>query len=136
MTVPAWWVPYVGLPFADGGRDLSGVDCWGLVRLVYAREIGIDLPAYGEISAADLLRVAHAMRAGALSDHWRAVAAPGAFDVVLMRASTGGQMVVHVGVMADSRRVLHAEPAAGSALVPVDHYTIRGRIAGYRRYAA
>lgn len=78
------------------------VTCWGLVALVYARELGIDLPLYGEISTNDLLRIAKAMKAGAAEDGGRVVGVPQAFDVVLMRGPTGGSAVVHVGVMIDA----------------------------------
>jgi hypothetical protein len=39
-----------------------------------------------------------------------------------------------VGVLADCRRVLHAEEDTGSVIVPIDHFTIRNRIAGFRRF--
>ena len=59
-----WWARYIGLPFQDGGRGPHAFDCWGLVRDVYARELAVALPSYGEISARDLVRVAHAMHGG------------------------------------------------------------------------
>ncbi|MCU0909792.1 MAG: C40 family peptidase [Rhodobacteraceae bacterium] len=132
----AWWAPYVGIPFLDGGRDRLGADCWGLVRLVYAQEIGIALPSYGEIGASDLLRIARTMRDGSAEDCWRAVTVPATFDVVLMRDGRGGRSVVHVGVMIDPRRLLHVEPKTDALIVPVAHTYVRGRVAGFRRYVA
>lgn len=125
-----WWAKYVGIPFVDGGRDISGVDCWGLVRLIYAERLGVSLPSYGEISAAELIRIARAIDAG--QEQWAPVEAPRAFDVVLLRlydrAWTG-----HVGVAIDGTRMLHTERDIASAVVPMDHYTIKHRIAGFRR---
>lgn len=130
----SWAAAYVGLPFVDGGRDRRGVDCWGLVRLVYAAERGIDLPSYGEISAADLLALARAFTAGAQGAHWPETLHPHPFDVAVMRSGQGHRGIVHVGVMVDARRVLHVERATDSVIVPITHHSVAGRIMGFRRY--
>jgi len=33
---------YLGIPFKHQGRTLDGLDCWGLIKLVYA-DLGFDL---------------------------------------------------------------------------------------------
>jgi len=38
--------PYVGIPFVPRGRDREGLDCYGLVWLVFRDEMGIVLPRY------------------------------------------------------------------------------------------
>lgn len=124
-----WFAPYVGLPFGD---QAPAVTCWGLVCRIYAEQLGIELPAYGEIPACDLLRVARAMRAGS-DDGWMPIDRPRPFDVVLMRAPQGGASVVHVGVMIDALRMIHVEAATAAVIVPVRHWSVTGRILGYRR---
>jgi cell wall-associated NlpC family hydrolase len=126
-----WWHAYIGLPFGEGRGE---VNCWSLVRRVYRDHLGIDLPGYGEIAARDLMRVVREMARGADADTWCEPRRPGVFDVVLMRSARGGRAVCHVGLIADVARVLHAEEATGTVVVPIDHLTIRGRIAGFRRY--
>ena len=41
---PAWVSNYLTIPFREKGRSTEGVDCWGLVRLVYAERFGVSLP--------------------------------------------------------------------------------------------
>lgn len=126
-----WSSGYVGMPFGEGAGEVT---CWSLVRRVYADQRGIDLPAYGEISARDLVRIARAMEAGK-DDGWRMVGVPRELDVVLMRSGRGGSVVVHVGVMVDGQRLLHVEAATAAVIVPVQHMSVAGRILGYRRRA-
>jgi len=128
-----WWSRYVGLPFGTGPGEVT---CWSLVRQVYAAELGIDLPEFGDIDPRDLARVVREMRDGADTGLWHEPARPGAFDVVLMRSARGGRAICHVGLIADVARVLHAEEATGAVVVPIDHFTIKGRVVGYRRYGA
>lgn len=39
--IPEWANEYVGLPWASKGRDRSGCDCWGLLRLVLDERFGL-----------------------------------------------------------------------------------------------
>lgn len=123
--------PYVGLPFGIGPGQVT---CWSLVRRFYAAELGIALPEHGDIDPRDLVRVAREMQRGGAGLCWSAPDVPSFGDVVLMRSGRGGRAICHVGVLVDLARVLHAEEGTGSVLVSADHFTIRARIAGYRRF--
>lgn len=41
-----WPARYVGLPYLKGGRDRRGIDCWGLVRLVWREQYGFEAPGF------------------------------------------------------------------------------------------
>ena len=49
---------YVGIPYADKGRETGNgdaLDCWGLLVKVYREQLGIELPSYSDryVTAAD-----------------------------------------------------------------------------------
>lgn len=128
----SWWGRYVGLPFGEGPGEVT---CWSLIARVYRDELGVELPAYGEIDARDLVQVARTMGREQLGEPWRAVADPEALDVAIMRSGRGGRAICHVGVMTSASQILHVEAATSAVVVPTSHFSIRGRIAGFRRYA-
>ncbi|KTR07329.1 hypothetical protein NS365_04535 [Aureimonas ureilytica] len=124
---------YVGLPFADHGRDRAGLDCWGLLRLVYAERFGLVLPSYGD--GYNTVEDGEAL-AGLIAGHlgpWREVDASAARlgDGVLM--SLGGQPR-HVGLWAGRGMVLHIERGTGSLMEPAQSPRLRRRILGIFRH--
>lgn len=137
-----WADGYVGLPFVDGGRDRSGVDCWGLVRLVYREQLGVDLPDFAEIRAIDWRSVARAIVDAQESIDWIAVlrGQERPFDVVLMRGHSEGNrpvsIVNHVGVVAPGGCVLHAEEATDVVCPPLSSPSVSYRISGVYRFHA
>lgn len=84
--IPAEYAPFIGLPYADKGRDRTGVDCWGFIRLVYADVAGITLPDYGDAYTrpGDHASVADAVDAG-LKHNWQRVDRPQALDLLILR---------------------------------------------------
>lgn len=127
---------YVGIPFADGGRDRSGCDCWGLVRLVLA-DHGIEVPSYGEISAQNLLGIARKVRGSVSHGVWRDVTAEPrqALDCVVMRhLSSAQEMAVHIGILVSPSLLLHTEKGCDSVQVPLDHLSVRTRILSFQRH--
>lgn len=118
---------FIGLPWLHLGRTPAGVDCWGLVRLVYAGELGIELPEH-----ADHGGERHAISAIVESDRveWIPVmTAARAGDVVLLR-----QAPWHVGVVVGRGRMLHIPEGRESCIEPYDTGRWGSRVEGVYRH--
>lgn len=133
-AVPAWAADYIGIPYLSGGRDRSGVDCWGLIRLVWAEQFGHELPRYegadysGPDSAAGIAGDAQAYAAG-----FRPVE-PGqeqAGDGILLRLMA---RPIHVGLVIAAGRMLHIEEGAGSVIEPYTSIRWAKRVQGFYRH--
>jgi hypothetical protein len=128
------WGRFVGLPHRDHGRDASGVDCWGLLRLVYAEALGVDLPDYLDAcpslrERADLSALIEGQRdAGG----WQPVQEIAPFDALLFRV---GPHATHIAVAVDATRMLHVAAGSRSVIERIDSPTWRKRRVGVYRLA-
>ena len=119
---------YIGIPFAERGRDRSGCDCWGLVRLVYRERHGIELPSF----VADY-RSTKDDGIGNLitteSARWLPVSEPQAGDLAVFR----GMGRWHIAYCLSASQVLHAQRGTDSMIsdLPLSGY----RLDGYYRWA-
>ena len=120
--------PYLDLSWRAGGRDETGVDCWGLVRLIYAREIGLTLPLYSEFRDDRSGRARLAARSNSLKAAWQPLAEP--FCGAVVEVAIGGRFC-HVGIMIDRVRMLHTLEGLGACVDPVAAPLWRKRILGY-----
>jgi hypothetical protein len=133
----SWAREYSSLEFCDGGRLRPFVDCWGLVRLVYLEQRGVDLPSYGEISAYDLRKIAARIGDDTSSERWRKTESPKEFDVCVMLGTHGESLaksVMHLGVMTSTDRVMHIEEGSGVLNLKTMHPMVKNRIVGYYEY--
>ena len=102
----SWSNGYVGIPYADMGRDRAGCDCWGLARLVFAEQLRIALPDYaaGYASAEEQAEVAALIGQETGTSIWTRGADPAAFDLLLFRH---GRHESHVGIYVSAGVMLH-----------------------------
>ena len=123
----------IGVPYKLGGRDLAGMDCWGLCIEV-GRRAGIDLPPYASPENLDMVPVMTRGIVGAIHESpFQKIHRAEPFCLVAIR--TGAAFVDHVGVvMEDRRRFIHASLARGIVtLERLDHPFWAKRIAGFYR---
>ncbi|WP_196603425.1 C40 family peptidase [Pectinatus haikarae] len=98
----------IGIPFEDGGRDKTGLDCWGLAKEIYYRK-GIDLPEFN-ISAMATKRITDALTKN--KPLWRKLNKPEEYALVVIKLVCGG-WADHVGVCIDNNKFIHAYRRTG-----------------------
>ena len=132
--VPAWAAQYLNLPFLGRGRTREGVDCYGLVRLVYQEQLGIELPSYTEGYATpnDQQEIA-AMCESAVGLHWKAIPLHEAkvFDGIIFRIMG---RTTHFGLVLDAPQFLHAMDGVWSTIERWDSLAWERRVLTAVRY--
>lgn len=125
-----WWNDYIGIPYAEKGRDKSGLDCWGLVRLVYKEQFNIDIPSFvTDYESDDSSRIAELISIG--KEHWSKVVQPEVGDVILLRISG---LFMHVGVVISPNEFLHVREGRDSVIERFDSPMWRHRVEGFYKY--
>ncbi len=129
-----WTDNYIGLPFLPDGRTRDGLDCWGIVRLAYQEQRGIELPSYSGIYTMDtaekLREVAEMMERESIK--WTQVDTPQDFDVVRLRIV--GKLAFHVGLVV-GKDFLHVMSGIQSTVERLNSPVWAQKITGYYRYA-
>lgn len=109
-----WSAGYVGTVYSDTDNGAAGCHCWGLFRLVFRQEKGIDLPSYNDVSPEDARDIARLVHGALDNGEWLPVDRAREFDGALFRR---GPFDSHMGVMIDRRHMLHSDREAGAAIV-------------------
>ena len=126
-----WQNKYIGIPFEDRGRTINGVDCWGLVRLIYKNEFNITLPSFAEdYSNTDETNKLEEL----ISIHkegWTQTTAPKSGAVVLFKL-LGSES--HVGVVVNERQFIHVSEGSTSVIESFDSILWKKRIIGFYEY--
>lgn len=145
-----WAVKYLGMPYKDQGRDFEGVDCWGLIWLVYTTEGVAEIPSYGTMSQHTIQEAMKTIQADSAGKDWVQVV-PGTeeeFDVVLLDAPLRLEnrlrlIPFHVGVVTSPGVMMHIEEGTEVCVVPfrdtetrTAHPSVGRRVVGIYRHNA
>lgn len=130
----SWTDAYIGIPHAEKGCTLENVCCWGLIRLVYKRELGIDLPGYEDryTDEAEQSEIAKLFSYEEKRDVWALVTEPRDFDVMVYRQ---GRFATHAGLVAGRGMMLHVKADDQSKLEPFSSHIWQSRLAGMYRHS-
>lgn len=132
--VATWANDYVGIPFIDKGRDVTGLDCWGVIYLVFKEELTIDIPSYTEFytTISELRELAALIKNKIDPAVWIKVeTAPCIGDAILFRVK---DYHAHVGVVVGGGYMLHALENIGTCCDKFYGSRWRDRIIGMYRH--
>lgn len=121
---------YIGLPYKENGRDESGIDCWGLARLFYKRELDIDLPSYAELYDGSYdVRVPQTIEH--YKDNWTRTDTPQTGDLCLFKIMGEPS---HVGIYIGGDKFLHSRDGKDSVIERLDNPMWFRRLEGFYKY--
>ena len=130
-----WTEQYLSIPFEDHGRDMSGCDCYGLLRIVYLREFGIHLPILldGYDSTEDRKVVENLLSNNAMVIGFQQVELKEAqpFDVLIIRQAG---VNCHLGIVVQKGLVLHTEQNKGVVVEDYNRPHLKPRVREIWRY--
>lgn len=124
---------FLSVPFVDCGRDMKGLDCWGLVRLAAHELFGIPwLPNHDDCSPDD--KVGLTLRHDELSSSFRPVNYPQAGDIA---GGYIGKKCIHVGICVEIGgrfRILHTRRRKGAQIVKLSLFALEYQQVKWWRY--
>ena len=126
-----WWNDYITIPYKKMGRDKDGLDCWGLVRMIYKDQFNIDLPSYVDQYNADDTHDSLAELIAISKESWTKTDNPVIGDVLLLRAEGS---LSHVGVVVSPTHFIHVIEDINVAIERYDQGKWKNRLEGAYRY--
>lgn len=123
---------YVGTPYLHAGRDLNGLDCWGLIIAIY-RDLGINIWDYKEFYApSNEWDASVFLKAYILQNEWYPVKSFRTYDALLFKNMIG--IGTHVGVVIDEFHFIHSARKIGTVITPISLW--EDKIMGIYRHKA
>ena len=119
---------YINIPYRNKGRDFNGVDCFGLIWLIYKSELEIDLPDFTELNyhknwyeekeefILDNFRKYEGIK-------WKKVDKPyKLFDALIFYNRCEGVIANHIGLFIGGNKFLHVNEKNSSQVDRLNRY--------------
>lgn len=119
-----WMAPYVGMKHSLGGRGPNGVDCWGLLQLVYRQEFKIEIPDFPEAGSISPFAFPDAAL-NEIKQTWRELEVP--FEGCAVGLSQS-QIIHHVGIYTEAGggMILHCWDSQSAVVDTLPRIKIKG----------
>lgn len=125
-----WSNKYIGIPYKANGRDLDGVDCWGLAYLVYREQFNIELPSFSSnYVLEDRERIKELI--ARYEEGWEEITSPEEGTLVLFRIA--GEPT-HIGIAVSDTQFIHSREDCDVAVENFANFKWSKRIVGYYKY--
>lgn len=105
---------YIGIPYKHLGKDFDGVDCYGLLMLIFREELGLELPDFTSLQYSKGLSEkedAHVLVSCIdkyRDQRWKIVKPPlRRFDAVVFWGGCSKSVANHIGLMIDPEKFIH-----------------------------
>jgi cell wall-associated NlpC family hydrolase len=130
-----WSGDYVGLPWHLAGRDYAGVDCWGLLWLIYRDVLGISVASYvaETVDNPEREEIARMVNNEQSQQCWAPVANGDErqFDMIVIRRAG---IESHIGVVVAPGRMLHVVEGHDVCVERFDAGRWAAKVAGIYRH--
>lgn len=122
---------YIGLPYLENGRTETGLDCWGLAKLFYKNELGIDLPSYdteynGSYDPNVVAAISH------YKSNWKKTDTPKPGNLCLFNIL--GEPT-HIGVYIGNNKFMHARDGQDTVVESLLSSNWNRRFEGFYEYS-
>jgi cell wall-associated NlpC family hydrolase len=126
-----WWNKYAHIPFIEKGREAIGVDCWGLVRMIYKIELQTELPDYLDVYETTNDRDALAkVISQERETKWLNPETPKPFDIIILKMRG---LPMHVGVVTKPGFMIHCARDIGTVHERYTGLRWKDKVIGYAR---
>lgn len=133
--IKPWVNTYTGIPFVDHGRDRLGCDCYGLVRMVFFDQRGVDLPlltaGYEDTKQREDIAEMFQRQPLLIGFEQVLLGQVQPFDVLVIRQMG---FDCHLGVVASPGIMLHTESGKGAVIEEYLRPHIKPRVKEAWRY--
>lgn len=128
---------YINLPYKELGRTSSGIDCYGLITLIFKEKLGVILPDFTELIY-DKERYAVTKQ----EDHilyniglrWKEVTNPKEFDILVFNDSKELDLSKHVGLFIGDDKFIHSLRRSSSVITKLDNMFWKSKLSAILRW--
>lgn len=111
----SWVNNYIKIPFLEHGRSEQGCDCWGLVKIIYERELGLILPTLLDYKDTKDRHGISSLVEAEKNIQWEQIELGDEkeFDVLIFKILN---VPTHVGVVYKKNNMIHSEKGKNTYL--------------------